>query len=69
MNNQFATQFLREEVDQNWLETAMMDLGADEQLIQYTLILIEKGLIKPERALEIMKQTSGLREIVQLVVV
>jgi len=63
MNNQFATQFLREEVDQNWLETAMMDLGADEQLIQYTLILIEKGLIKPERALEIMKQTSGLREI------
>ena len=62
MNNQFATQFLREEVDQNWLETAMMDLGADEQLIQYTLILIEKGLIKPERALEIMKQTSGLRE-------
>ena len=62
MNNQFATQFLREEVDQNWLETAMMDLGADEQLIQYTLILIEKGLIKPERALEIMKQTLDLRE-------
>ena len=62
MNNQFATQFLREEVDPNWLENYMKKLGADEDLIQYTLILIEKGLIKPERALEIMKQTLGLTE-------
>ena len=62
MNNQFATQFLREEVDPNWLENYMKKLGADESLIQYTLVLIEKGLIKPERALEIMKQTLGLQE-------
>lgn len=62
MNNQFATQFLREEVDPNWLESYMKKLGADEDLIQYTLILIEKGLIKPERAIEIMKQTLGLTE-------
>ena len=62
MNNQFATQYLREEVDPNWLENYMKKLGADEELIKYTLILIEKGLIKPDRALEIMKQTLGLTE-------
>jgi hypothetical protein len=62
MNNQFATQYLREEVDPNWLENYMKKLGADESLIQYTLVLIEKGLIKPDRALEIMKQTLGLQE-------
>ena len=62
MNNQFATQFLREEVDPNWLENYMKKLGADEELVQFTLALIEKGLIKPERAIEIMKQTLGLTE-------
>lgn len=62
MNNQFATQFLREEVDPNWLENYMKKLGADEELVQFTLTLIEKGLIKPERAIEIMKQTLGLTE-------
>jgi hypothetical protein len=62
MNNQFATQFLREEVDPNWLENYMKKLGADEELIKYTLVLIQKGLIQPERALEIMKQTLGLTE-------
>lgn len=62
MYNQFATQFLREEVDPNWLENYMKELGADEELVQFTLTLIEKGLIKPERALEIMKQTLGLTE-------
>lgn len=62
MNNQFATQFLREEVDPNWLENYMKKLGADEELVQFTLTLIEKGLIKPERAIEIMKQTLGLQE-------
>ena len=62
MNNQFATQFLREEVDQDWLKISMTSLGADEELIQFTLALIEKGLIQPERAIEIMKQTLGLTE-------
>ena len=62
MTNQFATQYLREEVDPNWLENYMKKLGADEELIKYTLVLIEKGLIKPDRALEIMKQTLGLTE-------
>jgi hypothetical protein len=62
MNNQFATQHLREAVDPDWLENMMKSLGADEELIQYTLILIEKGLISPERAIEIMKQTMGLKE-------
>ena len=62
MNNQFATQFLREEIDQDWLKNSMTSLGADEELIQFTLALIEKGLIKPERAIEIMKQTLGLTE-------
>ena len=62
MNNQFATQFLRKEVDQDWLKNSMTSLGADEELIQFTLALIEKGLIQPERAIEIMKQTLGLSE-------
>jgi hypothetical protein len=62
MNNQFATQFLREEVDSDWLKNYMSKLGADEELIQFTLALIEKNLIQPERALEIMKQTLGLNE-------
>jgi hypothetical protein len=62
MNNQFATQFLREEIDQDWLKNYMDKLGADEELVQFTLLLIEKGLIKPERAIEIMKQTLGLNE-------
>ena len=62
MNNQFATQFLRETVDPDWLKNYMVDLGADQELIEYTLILIEKGLIQPERAIEIMKQTLGLTE-------
>ena len=62
MNNQFATQFLREEVDQDWLKKSMTSLGADEELIQFTIALIEKGLIQPERAIEIMKQTLGLSE-------
>lgn len=62
MNNQFATQFLREEVDSDWLKNYMAELGADEELVKFTLSLIEKGLIKPERALEIMKQTLGLTE-------
>jgi len=62
MNNQFATQRLREEVDPDYLENMMKSLGADEELIQYTLILIEKGLISPERAIDIMKQTMGLKE-------
>ena len=42
MNNQFATQFLREEVDHNWLENFMKEHGADETLIAYTMALIIK---------------------------
>jgi hypothetical protein len=62
MNNQFATQFLREEVDHNWLENFMKEHGADETLIAYTMALINQGLIKPERAIEIFKDTLGLQE-------
>jgi flagellar hook-basal body complex protein FliE len=62
MNNQFATQFLREEVDHNWLENFMKEHGADETLIAYTMALIDQGLIKPERAIEIFKDTLGLQE-------
>ena len=62
MNNQFATQFLREEVDHSWLENFMKEHGADETLITYTMALINQGLIKPERAIEIFKDTLGLQE-------
>ena len=50
MNNQFATQFLREEVDQDWLKNSMTSLGADEELIQFTLALIEKGLMDAQES-------------------
>lgn len=62
MNNQFATQFLREEVNPNWFEDLMKEYGADETLIAYTMTLIEKGLMTPERALEIFKDTLGVNE-------
>lgn len=62
MNNQFATQFLREEVDTDWIENFMKEQGADEFLISYTMALIKKGLITPERAIEIFKDTLGLQE-------
>ncbi len=62
MDIQFLTQHLREEVDPNWLENFMKEHGADETLIAYTMALINQGLIKPERAIEIFKDTLGLTE-------
>ena len=62
MDIQFFTQHLREEVDHNWLENFMKEHGADETLIAYTMALINQGLIKPERAIEIFKDTLGLNE-------
>lgn len=62
MNNQFATQYLREEVDPNWLENFMKEKGADDLLIDYTMSLIKQGLISPERAIEIFKDTLGIEE-------
>jgi hypothetical protein len=62
MNNQFATQFLREEIDPDWFETFMKEQGADELLIAYTLTLIKKKLITPEKAIQIFKDTLGVNE-------
>ena len=62
MNNQFATQYLREEVDPHWLENFMKEKGADDLLINYTMSLIQQGLISPERAIEIFKDTLGVNE-------
>lgn len=62
MNNQFATQFLREEEGTGWFEEMMKDYGADETFIAYAKTMVEKGLITPEKAIEIFKQTIGLDE-------
>lgn len=62
MNNQFATQFLREEEGTGWFEEMMKDYGADETFIAYAKMMVDKGLITPEKAIEIFKQTIGLDE-------
>jgi len=64
MNNQFATQFLREEEDKasDVVHSMLDQLGADEELIAYFVKAVELGYLTPERAIEIFKQTAGLEE-------
>ena len=62
MNNQFATQFLREEEEFPGLEKAFQDLGADDILIGMFMKAVERKIITPEKALEIVKSTLGVNE-------
>lgn len=63
MNNQFATQFLREELGAyNSLKDALYDLGANPQAVALLIAVIEAGYLTPEKALEITQQTIGLSE-------
>lgn len=63
MNNQFATQFLREELGAyNSLKDTLYDLGADAKAVAILIKGIELGFLTPEKAIEITKQTIGLSE-------
>jgi len=63
MNNQFATQFLREEVDSlNWLRDALFDLRADAQVVAIFVKAVELKHLTPEQAIQITKETVGLSE-------
>ena len=57
MNNQFLTQFLREDQDEvnSSIENVLKQTGADEELIAMFMNAIRQGMITPEKALEIIK--------------
>jgi hypothetical protein len=57
MNNQFLTQFLREDQDavNSSIENVLKQTGADEELIAMFMNAIRQGMITPEKALEIIK--------------
>lgn len=58
MNNQFATQFLREEVDEfDSLRNMLSQLGASEDTIELLVNAVAKGHIQPSKAVEIVKST------------
>ena len=63
MNNQFATQFLREEMDAyDSLRSALRELGASDDAIEILVNGVKVGLITPAKAIELTKQTVGLSE-------
>ena len=58
MNIQFATQFLREELDEfDSLRSALSELGASKDTIDLLVNAVAKGRIEPSKAIEIVKST------------
>jgi hypothetical protein len=58
MNNQFATQFLREELDEfDSLRNMLYQLGASEDSVELLVNAVAKGHIEPSKAIEIVKST------------
>ena len=59
MNNQFATQFLREDQDEvnKSIEDVLKQTGADEELVDMFMNAIRNGLLTPEKAIEIIRDT------------
>lgn len=56
MNNQFATQFLLQELDEyDSLRNILQDLGAAEDSIELLIDGVKHGLITPEKAIKITK--------------
>lgn len=59
MNNQFATQFLREELDEfDSLRDILSQLGAKEDSIELLVNAVAKGHLEPSKAVEIVKSTT-----------
>ena len=63
MNNQFLTQFLREDQEEvnKSIENVLKQTGADEDLIAMFMNAIRQGLITPGKALEIIK--TGFKDV------
>ena len=58
MNNQFATQFLREEMDEfDSLRSMLSQLGASEETVELLVNAVAKGHLEPSKAVEIIKST------------
>jgi len=59
MNNQFATQFLLEELDEfESLRSMLSQLGASADSIEMLVNAVAKGHIEPSKAVEIVKATA-----------
>jgi hypothetical protein len=59
MNNQFATQFLLEELDEfESLRSMLSQLGASKDSIELLVNAVAKGHIEPSKAVEIVKATA-----------
>jgi len=59
MNNQFATQFLREEQDEvnTSIKSVLTQTGADKDLVDFIMNAIGQGALTPERAIQIIRDT------------
>jgi len=59
MNNQFATQFLLEELDEfDSLRSMLAQLGASDDSIEMLVNAVAKGHLEPSKAVEIVKATA-----------
>jgi len=63
MNNQFATQFLLNEVDAyESLKAALKELGSTDDAAEMIVKAVENGILTPSKAIEIVKSTLGVNE-------
>ena len=62
MNNQFATQHLLQENEEIDIVAVLQQAGASEEAAKMLATGVRKGLIQLSRAIEIVKQTTGVRE-------
>lgn len=63
MNQQFQTIHLLEKLDEfDTLRNTLTDLGADKDAAEMLIKAVAKGQIKPSKAVEIVKSTTGLSE-------
>jgi hypothetical protein len=63
MNNQFATQFLLEEMDAyDSLRSMLAQLGAEEDSIKILVKAVEMGALKPSEAVKIVKKALSIGE-------
>ena len=65
MNNQFLTQFLREDQEEvnKSIESIIAQTGADQDLVDFIMNAIRQGAITPEKAIQIIRDTfNGVNE-------
>lgn len=65
MNNQFATQFLREDEEEvnKSIENVIAQTGADKDLVAFIMNAIRQGVLTPEKAIQIIQDTfRGVNE-------